>query len=83
MKSIDVIFVGMRLLSQKWVEGPWSAAERKWNLSSRTQKLEKSLVGRLLARGQIEMAYCLILAENYDALNKATDFAVRELQKNR
>ena len=32
---------------------------------------------------QIEMAYCPMLAENYDALNKATDFAVRELQKNR
>ncbi len=53
MKSIDVLFVGMRLFSQKWAGGHWSAAERKWNLSSRTQKQEKSLVDRLLAKGQI------------------------------
>ena len=32
---------------------------------------------------QIEMAYCPMLAENYDALNKAADFAVRKLQKSR
>ncbi|MFA4936386.1 MAG: FAD-dependent oxidoreductase [Candidatus Methanoperedens sp.] len=30
-----------------------------------------------------EMAYCPMLAENYDVLNKAADFAVRKLEKGR
>ncbi|MFZ2412519.1 MAG: FAD-dependent oxidoreductase [Candidatus Methanoperedens sp.] len=30
-----------------------------------------------------EMAYCPMLAENYDVLNKASDFAVRKLEKGR
>ncbi len=30
---------------------------------------------------QTEMAYCPMLAENYDVLNKAADFAVRKLEK--
>jgi hypothetical protein len=29
------------------------------------------------------MAYCPMLAENYDVLNKAADFAVRKLEKGR
>jgi NADH oxidase (H2O2-forming) len=32
---------------------------------------------------QVEMAYCPMLAESYDVLNKAADFAVRKLEKNR
>jgi NADH oxidase (H2O2-forming) len=32
---------------------------------------------------QIEMAYCPMIAESYDVLNKAADFAVRKLEKNR
>lgn len=32
---------------------------------------------------QAEMAYCPMLAENYDVLNKAADFAVRKLEKGR
>jgi NADH oxidase (H2O2-forming) len=32
---------------------------------------------------QTEMAYCPMLAENYDVLNKAADFAVRKLEKGR
>jgi len=28
-----------------------------------------------------EMAYCPMVAENYDVLNKAADFAVRKLEK--
>ncbi|MCZ7396750.1 MAG: FAD-dependent oxidoreductase [Candidatus Methanoperedens sp.] len=32
---------------------------------------------------QTEMAYCPMLAENYDVLNKASDFAVRKLEKGR
>ncbi|MDP3104054.1 MAG: hypothetical protein Q8M95_05550 [Candidatus Methanoperedens sp.] len=28
-----------------------------------------------------EMAYCPMVAENYDVLNKAADFAVRRLEK--
>ncbi len=32
---------------------------------------------------QTEMAYCPMLAENYDVLNKAADFAVRKLEKSR
>ncbi len=35
------------------------------------------------ALGQTEMAYCPMVAENYDALNKAADFAVRKLGKGR
>lgn len=31
--------------------------------------------------GRTEMAYCPMLAENYDALNKAADFAIRKLEK--
>ena len=30
---------------------------------------------------QTEMAYCPALAENYDALNKAADHAIRKLEK--
>jgi len=30
-----------------------------------------------------EMAYCPMVAENYDVLNKAADFAVRKLEKGR
>jgi hypothetical protein len=33
--------------------------------------------------GQTEMAYCPMLAESYDVLNKAADFAVRKLEKTR
>ncbi len=33
------------------------------------------------ALSQTEMAYCPMLAENYDVLNKAADFAVRKLEK--
>jgi pyruvate/2-oxoglutarate dehydrogenase complex dihydrolipoamide dehydrogenase (E3) component len=32
---------------------------------------------------QTEMAYCPMVAENYDVLNKAADFAVRRLEKGR
>ncbi len=32
---------------------------------------------------KIEMAYCPMVAENYDVLNKAADFAVRKLEKGR
>lgn len=32
---------------------------------------------------QTEMAYCPMLAESYDVLNKAADFAVRKLEKGR
>ncbi len=32
---------------------------------------------------KIEMAYCPMVAENYDALNKAADFAVRRMGKGR
>ncbi len=35
------------------------------------------------ALSQAEMAYCPMLAENYDVLNKAADFAVRKLEKGR
>ncbi len=35
------------------------------------------------ALSQTEMAYCPMLAENYDVLNKASDFAVRKLEKGR
>ncbi len=35
------------------------------------------------ALSQTEMAYCPMLAENYDVLNKACDFAVRKLEKGR
>ncbi len=35
------------------------------------------------ALSQTEMAYCPMLAENYDVLNKAADFAVRRLEKGR
>ena len=35
------------------------------------------------ALGRTETAYCPMLAENYDVLNKASDFAVRKLQKKR
>lgn len=31
--------------------------------------------------GRTEMAYCPMVAENYDVLNKAADFAVRKLEK--
>lgn len=33
------------------------------------------------ALGRTETAYCPMLAENYDVLNKAADFAVRKLEK--
>jgi hypothetical protein len=32
---------------------------------------------------QTEMAYCPMVAENYDVLNKAADFAVRRLEKSK
>jgi len=32
---------------------------------------------------EAEMAYCPMLAENYDVINKAADFAVRKLEKRR
>jgi len=32
---------------------------------------------------QTEMAYCPMFAENYDVLNKASDFVVRKLEKSR
>ncbi len=35
------------------------------------------------ALSKTEMAYCPMLAENYDVLNKAADFAVRKLEKGR
>jgi NADH oxidase (H2O2-forming) len=35
------------------------------------------------ALSQTEMAYCPMVAENYDVLNKAADFAVRKLEKGR
>lgn len=35
------------------------------------------------ALSQNEMAYCPMLAENYDVLNKAADFAVRKMEKGR
>lgn len=31
--------------------------------------------------GRTEMAYCPMVAENYDVLNKAADFAIRKLEK--